>query len=124
MFGQMVRQESISVLGSFLAAESCGTSGLDRLSGGAYILTEHVRSIRYPPNDHLAAVEREFGEGSLLALGPSQRHQPPHVTQAQKQAISLYFVSTFAQSELSETWFKITTGFEEWLSSWRDGLHA
>ena len=32
--------ESISGLGSFLTAESCGTSGLDRLREGAYILTE------------------------------------------------------------------------------------
>ena len=35
-----------------------------------------------------------------------------------KQAISLYFVSAFAQSELSKTWLEIKTGFEEWLSSW------
>ena len=32
--------ESISGLGSFFAAESSGNSGLDRLRGGAYILTE------------------------------------------------------------------------------------
>ena len=32
--------ESISGLGSFLAAKSSGNNGLDRLRGGAYILTE------------------------------------------------------------------------------------
>ena len=37
-----------------------------------------------------------------------------------KQAISLYFVSAFAPSELSKTWLEMKTGFEEWLSSrWR-----
>ena len=33
-----------------------------------------------------------------------------------KQAISLYFVSTFAQSKLSKTWLEIKTWVEECLS--------
>ena len=47
---------SISGLGSFLAAESFGTSGLDRLRGGA----ERVRPLWVPPRDHLAAVPKSM----------------------------------------------------------------
>ena len=58
--------ESISGLGSSLAAESFGTNGLDRMCGGVYIVAEE-QSLFGPPSDHLAAVEREYGQGSPLA---------------------------------------------------------
>ena len=48
--------ESVSGSGSFLAAETSGNNGLDRLRGGAYILTEG-QNLFVPRSDHLAAVE-------------------------------------------------------------------
>ena len=51
--------ESISGLGSFLAAESSGNNGLDRMCGGAYIVAEG-QSLFGPPSDHLAAVEKRM----------------------------------------------------------------
>ena len=96
--------ESISWLGSFLAAESYGTSGLDRLLGGAYILTEW-QSLFVP-----------YGFALLLTVHYSDaNHHMPH--KLDKQAISLYFASAFAQSEQSKTWLGIKTGMEGWLSS-------
>ena len=58
--------ESVSGSGSFLAAETSGNNGLDRLRGGAYILTEG-QNLFVPPSDHLAAVEKRMWTRSPLA---------------------------------------------------------
>ena len=79
---------------------------------------EPVRASRVPPSDHFAAVERECGQGSILHkvhYSDADRHMSHKLD---KQAISLYFVSAFAQSELSKTCLEIKTGMEGWLTSW------
>ena len=109
--------ESISGLGSSLAAERFGINGLHRMFGGAYILTEG-QSVFVPPSDHLGAVERECGQRALLHKvqdSDANRHTSHKLD---KQAISLCFVSALAQSEQSKTWLEIKTGFEEWFFNW------
>ena len=113
--------ESIPGFDSFLAAESCGASGSDRLRGGAYILSEgqslFVRYAFLPVIIQLQS-KKNVDKGDLLHkvnYSDANRHM---LHKLDRQAISLYFVRAFGQSELSKTWLEIKTGMEEWLSSW------
>ena len=85
-----------STLGSFFAAERCGTSGLDRLRGGAYILTEgqslFVPYGFFPVIISLLSKEN-VDKGAFLHkvhYSDSNRHM---LHKLDKQAISLYFAS-------------------------------
>ena len=116
-----MRAHGLEGLCSFLAAESFGNNGLDRLRGGAYILTE-VQSL-FVPYGFLPVItslqsKENVDKGALLHKVHCSNANRHLFHKLDKQAISLYFVSALAQSELSKTWLEIKTGFEEWLSSW------
>ena len=110
----------ILVLGSFLAAESYGTSGLDHLRGGAYILTEgqslFVSYGLLPVIISLQSKEIVDREAFLHKVRHSDanRHM---LHKLDKQAISLYFVSAFVPLGASEDVVG-NQNRDGWLSSW------
>ena len=112
--------ESISGLGSFHVAGSSGNIGLDRMRGGAYILTEG-QSL-FVPYGFLPVIislqsKENVDKGALLHnvhYSDANRHM---LHKLDKQAILLYFGSAFAHSELSQGW-------KSGSPVGRDGLHA
>ena len=112
MFGTRV-----DVGAGFLVDESSCNIGLDRLRGGACILTGG-QSLFVPSWFLPVIIALQLKDNVDKVHHSDANRQTLH--KLDKQAVSLHLVSVFAQSELSKTWLEIQTGMEEWLSSgWR-----
>ena len=106
-------------------AESSGNNGLDRLRGGAYILTEG-QSL-FVPCGFLPVIislqsKENVDKGSLHTVhySDANRHM---LHKLDKQAISLYFVSDFDRSCPRRGW-KSRQGWKGSSPVGGDGLHA
>ena len=114
--------ESISGLGSFLAANASGGAGLGELKGTTYVL-EETQSLFVPYGFlplimSLPVQDERVGKGVMLHVVQYSDFKRNKLHKLDVQLMRQYFDSAFAPSQLSKTWVEFKDAIQEWQKSW------